>query len=84
MEKINEIKKLIEDIRPMLQQDGGDIEFVEFKDSIVYVNMRGACASCPSMIVTLKAGVESYIKEQLDYVKSVEQAPLDTLWKDYM
>ena len=45
-EKIEAIKEVIHKLRPYLQRDGGDLEFVDFKDGIVYVHMLGACAGC--------------------------------------
>ena len=62
MENIEEqIKTVIHKLRPYLQRDGGDIEFVEFKDGIVYVKMLGACAGCTMLDETLKDGVEQIL-----------------------
>ena len=59
MENIEEqIKNVIHKLRPYLQRDGGDIEYVDFKDGIVYVRMLGACAGCTMIDDTLKDGVE--------------------------
>ncbi len=69
----NKIKKVIEKIRPTLQADGGDIEFVEWdeKKGIVKVQLTGMCACCPMAQVTLKEGVEKEIKKEVPEVKEV-------------
>ena len=67
-----EIKKVIEKLRPYLQRDGGDIEYIAFKEGIVYVQMHGACAGCVSLDATLKDGVEQILMEEVPGVLSVE------------
>lgn len=67
-----EIKKVIHKLRPYLQRDGGDIEFVEFKDGIVYVKMLGACAGCSMLDETLKDGVEQILMEEIPDVLEVK------------
>ena len=62
---------VIEKLRPLLVGDGGDIEFVEYKDDVVYVKLLGACAGCSLIDYTLKDGVESAIKEEVPSVKEV-------------
>jgi Fe-S cluster biogenesis protein NfuA len=63
----------IEDVRPSLQADGGDIRFVEItEDNIVKVELQGACNGCPMAQMTLKQGVESYLKKTIPEVASVE------------
>ena len=65
MENIEEqIKNVIHKLRPYLQRDGGDIEYVDFKDGIVYVRMLGACAGCTMIDDTLKDGVEQILMEE--------------------
>ncbi len=59
-------KSMDEYIRPMLQQDGGDIEIVDIKDTIVYVRLVGACANCTGAEMTLKNLVENTLKERVD------------------
>ena len=61
MNQEEEIKKVIHKLRPYLQRDGGDIEYVDFKDGIVYVRMLGACAGCTMIDETLKDGVEQIL-----------------------
>ena len=72
---MNDTKKLVEQalekIRPMLQRDGGDIELVEVNDGVVKVRLTGACKGCPMSQMTLKAGVERIIKQQVPEVTSV-------------
>ena len=67
------IKNVLEQIRPYLQSDGGDIRFVELtEDNVVNVELTGACGSCPYSIITLKNGVETAIKKAIPDIKSVE------------
>ena len=69
------IAAAIEDVRPSLQADGGDIELVDVsEDGIVSVRLTGACNGCPMATMTLKQGVERYLKEQVPGVKEVVQA----------
>jgi len=68
------IQILDERIRPAVQRDGGDILFESFKDGVVRLHLRGACSSCPSSVMTLKAGVESMLRELIPEVKEVIQA----------
>jgi Fe-S cluster biogenesis protein NfuA len=80
MERIileEKVKSIIEQIRPFLQQDGGDIEYVELtQDNVVKVRLQGACGSCPHAKMTLKQGVESAVKEHLPEIKAVEDVIL--------
>ncbi|MCD6513007.1 MAG: NifU family protein [Thermoplasmata archaeon] len=68
------IKELLDEIRPMLQADGGDIEFISFDSStgIVKVKLVGTCGGCPYAQYTIKMGVERYIKEKIPEVKEVD------------
>jgi Fe-S cluster biogenesis protein NfuA len=67
------VKNLIEQVRPYLQQDGGDIRFVEITaDNVVNVELTGACGSCPYSTMTLKNGVETTIRKAIPEIKSVE------------
>ena len=70
MEK--QIKNVIHKLRPYLQRDGGDIEYVDFKDGIVYVRMLGACAGCTMIDDTLKDGVEQILMEEVPGVLEVQ------------
>lgn len=67
------IKAAIETIRPFLQRDGGDLEFVEYtEDKVVKVRLRGACHGCPGAQMTLKGVVEKILKEQYPEIAGVE------------
>lgn len=67
------VLNVLEQIRPYLQNDGGDIEFVELTDDMtVNVKLVGACGSCPYSIMTLKNGVESAMIKAVPEIKSVE------------
>ncbi len=67
------VQKALEDVRPSLQADGGDIELVEVKeDGTVLVKLKGACNGCPMSQMTLKQGVEAYLKKQIPEVLTVE------------
>ena len=69
------VQSAINDVRPSLQADGGDIELVSVsEEGIVKVRLTGACGSCPYSIMTLKQGFESYLKKIVPEVKEVQQA----------
>jgi Fe-S cluster biogenesis protein NfuA len=69
----DKVKNIIEQIRPYLQNDGGDIRFVSISpENIVHVELQGACHSCPMAIHTLKGGVEKTIKQHIPEIVSVE------------
>ena len=68
------IQKALDKIRPMLQADGGDVEFVDVQDGVVKVRLQGACAGCPMSQMTLKNGIEKILKKEIPEVKSVESA----------
>ncbi len=68
---------IIEQLRPYLQGDGGDIEFVELTpDNVVKVRLQGACGSCPHAKLTLKQGVEATLKQHIPEIKAVEDVVL--------
>lgn len=68
-----QIKEIInERVRPAVARDGGDIIFKEFSEGIVYLELHGACAGCPSSTITLKNGIESMLKHYVPEVMSVE------------
>lgn len=69
----NKVKNVIEQLRPYLQSDGGDIRFVNLtEENVVNVELQGACGSCPFSRMTLKNGVEEAVKKALPEIKSVE------------
>lgn len=72
MENIEqEIISVINKLRPYLQHDGGDLEYVRYSDGIVYVRMLGACAGCSMIDATLKDGVEQILIEEVPGVVEV-------------
>ena len=70
---IEKIQAVLDEIRPALQADGGDVEFIDYSDGVVTVRMQGACGSCPMSVMTLKQGIEARMKERIPEVVSVEQ-----------
>lgn len=71
---IEQVKEVLETVRPALQADGGDVELVEVTDDgIVKVRLVGACGHCPMSTMTLKMGIERTLKEKVPGVKDVEQ-----------
>ncbi len=66
-----EVEKIINEIRPALQADGGNIELIDVQDGVVKVKLLGACGSCPMSQLTLKRGVEARLKAKLPAVKEV-------------
>ena len=68
------IKNIITSIRPYIQRDGGDIEYVRFEDGIVFVRLTGACVGCQFSDVTLYQGLESVLVEEVPGVIGVELA----------
>ena len=72
----DKVIEVIDGIRPMLQNDGGDIELVEVTaDNSVKVRLQGACKGCPSAAMTLKMGVERMLKQRVPEVKEVIAVP---------
>ena len=66
------VQKVIDEIRPALEADGGDIELIEVQeDGVVKVRLMGACGSCPMSQLTLKRGVEARLKAKIPEVKEV-------------
>ncbi len=69
---IDDIEKALAEIRPLLAFHRGDIEFVEFKEGVVYVKLLGTCHGCPLAQLTLKSGVEELLKQRVVEVERVE------------
>ena len=66
------VEKVLEKIRPSLQADGGDIELVDITDDgIVRVRLRGACAGCPSSMMTIQFGVERTLRQEVPEMKKL-------------
>jgi Fe-S cluster biogenesis protein NfuA len=71
---VKTIKDLLDSrVRPAVAQDGGDITFKGFKDGVVYLNMKGSCAGCPSSTATLKHGIENLLRHFVPTVAEVRQ-----------
>jgi Fe-S cluster biogenesis protein NfuA len=69
---LEEVKKVLDMIRPALQADGGDVELVEVtEDGVVKVKLVGACGHCPMSTMTLKNGIEKTLKQKVPGVKEV-------------
>jgi Fe-S cluster biogenesis protein NfuA len=67
------VEQALESVRPYLQADGGDVELLDLtEDGTVYVRLIGACTGCPMSMMTLKAGIEERIREQVPEVRAVE------------
>jgi len=67
-----QIKVALENVRPSLQADGGDVEFVSVdEEGVVSLKLTGACGSCPMAQMTLKMGIENYLKKEIPQVSSV-------------
>ena len=66
------IEAALADIRPSLQADGGDVELVDVENGIVKVRLTGACGGCPMSQMTLKQGIEAYIKKEIPEILRVE------------
>ena len=73
-EKVNAV---LDDLRPFLMNDGGNIELVKIENNIVYVNFQGACQGCPMRQITLKEGIEKTIIEKVPEIKEVRLAQED-------
>ena len=69
---INKVEKVLEEIRPNLQADGGDIELVAVENDVVKVRLKGACAGCPMSAMTLQWGVEQVLKKKIPEITRVE------------
>lgn len=66
-----EVQAVIDKIRPMLQADGGDVKLVSVDNGVVKVRLQGACKGCPMSQMTLKNGIEKYLKKEVPEVDQV-------------
>ena len=74
-EEVKKIKEILEkDIQPAVSMDGGFIDFVSYKDGVVYLSLQGACSGCPSSTFTLKQAIESRLKQFIPEIKEVASA----------
>ena len=72
-EIIKLVKKTLKKVRPYLQADGGDVDFIKVEDGIVYVRLLGACIGCASSDETIKGGIQALLLEEVPGVIGVEQ-----------
>lgn len=68
-----QVQDVLDKLRPFLLRDGGDCELVDVEDGIVKLRLLGACGSCPSSTITLKAGIERALLEEVPGISEVEQ-----------
>ena len=69
-----QVEKILAEIRPNLQRDGGDVELVDISaDGVIKVKLTGACGCCPMSTLTLKMAIEKKLKDALPEIKAVEQ-----------
>jgi Fe-S cluster biogenesis protein NfuA len=73
----DKIQHLINKVRPLLQQDGGDVEFIDFVNGVVKVRLIGACYGCPMSQITLKDGIEKLLKKEIPEIKFVENIGIE-------
>lgn len=73
MEMFDQVQEVIDKLRPFLLRDGGDVELVDVEEGIVKLRLMGACGSCPSSTITLKAGIERALIEEVPGIVEVEQ-----------
>ncbi len=69
----DQVLEVLDKLRPFLQRDGGDCELVDVEDGVVKLKLVGACGSCPSSTITLKAGIERALMEEVEGIREVEQ-----------
>lgn len=65
------ILKVLEEVRPYLQSDGGDVMFVDYLDGVVILRLVGACVGCPSSTATLKGGIERRLRQAIPDIREV-------------
>lgn len=70
---IENVEKVLDELRPFLMADGGNVEIVEIDGPVVKVRLQGACGSCPSSTMTLKMGIERKMRESIPEVSEVVQ-----------
>ena len=70
-EIIQKIKEGLDDLRPFLNMEGGDIEFIKYEEGYLYVKLTGACAMCGFQDITLKDNIEAYLKDDIEELKGV-------------
>ncbi len=71
---LDNVETVLDELRPYLISDGGNVELVEIDGPIVRLRLQGACGSCPSSTMTLKMGIERRLREKIPEIVEVEQA----------
>jgi len=71
MEIFDKVNAVLEEIRPSLKADGGDVELLEVAEGVVKVRLKGACSGCPMSTMTLKLGIENHLKQRIPEIKEV-------------
>ncbi len=69
------VEQVLDNIRPYIQGDGGDIELIDVTDGVVQIRLAGACVGCMHSMMTLQVGIERMLKEALPDIKAVEAMP---------
>jgi len=72
MEMFDQVQEVLDKLRPFLLRDGGDVELVAVEGNVVKVRLVGHCIGCPMAQLTLKNGIEAYVKERVPEIQSVE------------
>jgi Fe-S cluster biogenesis protein NfuA len=67
----DKVQAALEQVRPALLADGGDVQLIDVKDGVVTLRLTGACVGCPMSTMTLKGGIERVLKEQVPEIKEV-------------
>lgn len=67
------VENVLDELRPYLMSDGGNVELVEIEGPIVRLRLQGACGSCPSSAMTLRMGIERKLKEEIPEIDEIEQ-----------
>jgi Fe-S cluster biogenesis protein NfuA len=67
------VEKVLDEMRPYLMSDGGNVELVELEGPVVKLRLQGACGSCPSSAMTLRMGIERRLKEMIPEISEIEQ-----------
>ncbi|ELS32358.1 MULTISPECIES: NifU family protein [Pseudanabaena] len=67
------VENVLDELRPYLMSDGGNVELVDIEGPIVRLRLQGACGSCPSSAMTLRMGIERKLKEEIPEISEIEQ-----------
>ncbi|HEY9658345.1 MAG TPA: NifU family protein [Allocoleopsis sp.] len=70
---VDNVEQVLDELRPYLMSDGGNVELVELDGPIVRLRLQGACGSCPSSAMTLRMGIERKLRESIPEIAEVEQ-----------